>query len=821
MRIYGYLSEIIRKHPWAVIIACLLLTVVFGLGLLFIQGDITYQSMLPGGFPSIKAIQDLDRKFGGIAFENALITAPSVTDPAIVQFMVGLEDYIRKDPELNAGQIAKDDRGNPIIQGYLSPFIANIKTEMAKGGFDVPLSSITDSLVRQFTGKGFKELVEQDYLSNPSVQRTMVGRFISKDRKAALISIKAGAGLTDSQQIKLANALEKLFQDHLAGVKGAKVLISGDPTIARDFDRHIKNKTILLFVIALAVVVLMLFLAFRRLTDTVLPIAIMVIGLVWTIGLTGWIGIHYSVAAIAVMPLLLGTALTFVVPFMARYYEEMEHRFRSVRAVSRALITVGVGVFLAAITNVFGFLVFEFSAVQPLKDFGLTCAIGTVFAFCLAITLLPAIMVVRDRAYEKGPEDAREKLKTHFDGLSRRKKRGLYARATDSVLGAFTALATHHSTVVIIVFTVLTLAGFIQIRGLTTDSDLRKLVPRNLPGIKADFEIEKVFGGQQQDVILLKGDVLSPKSLEAMSRLEEAIVSDPENIYEGERLYTREGIIGLPDVLTEANNGKLPTTPAEIEQAAKTVVQNGGYLGGVLNSNRSAALIALDASAAQSAQAVTRKMDVLSKNSGRILKPAGMRYQLGGITPITRDMTKNIIPTETWSSVLSLGLCALILMIIFRSIPYGLITLTVAFAGVAAEISFMQLMSWPLDIITSLVSALVIGIGVNFGILFTHRYMQEINLGDRLPAEAIRNTMMNLGRANVVAAVSTVVGFLIIMASAIVPLRRFGGVTAFAIGWCLIASLTLMPALLYRLSMHREMHLEERIPEAASEPEAT
>jgi len=182
-------------------------------------------------------------------------------------------------------------------------------------------------------------------------------------------------------------------------------------------------------------------------------------------------------------------------------------------------------------------------------------------------------------------------------------------------------------------------------------------------------------------------------------------------------------------------------------------------------------------------------------------------------------MTKNIIPTETLSSILALVLCALILIIIFRSFAFGLVTLTVALAGVAAEVGFLSIVNWPLDIMTSLVSALVIGIGVNFGILFTHRYIQEKGAGDKTAANAISATMSNLGRANVIAALATVAAFVIVMFSGIVPLRRFGGVTAVAISVCLVTSLTLMPALLYKLSGHVEMHEASDVSESEEEPQ--
>lgn len=822
MKVFEWFAKTVKRHPWLVVIACAALTLFLGVGVLFLNGEASYWSILPRDFPSVKTLDRLESELGGISYSKVLITAPSVTDPRIVQFLMGLEDYLRDDPRFNEGQVqmVPGEEGPdvprilsqpvPVVLSYLSPFAANVKAGIAESGFSISLSKLSDAVISAQTGKGLRETVEQDYLGNPQARAAVVGRhrFITPDYKATLVMIKTGVGLSEKEQAELAAGLEELFESKLGGIEGVELLFAGDPTLVRDFERHIRSKTIMLFLIALAFVALILFLAFRRFTDTVLPILFLVLGLVWTFGLMGWVGIPYSVATIAVMPLLLGTALTFVVPFVARYYEEMEQRFRSVDAIGKAVTTIGVGLLLTAITNAFGFLVFQFSILPPLKEFGLTCAFGTLFIFTLSVTLLPAVMVLRDRYYER-PGKTTEKKGAHFDGLSRRRRQGLFAKGTDVALDAFSALATRHTALTIVVFTILTLAGILSIRSLTTDSDLRKLVPRELPGIKADFEIEKYFGGSQQDVLLVTGDVLAPESLEAMLLFEDAVAGSPNNSFEGEELYSRSGMTSLADALAEASNGVVPGSEAAAEGAIEVAAQNGAFIeGSLVSPDRGTALITLDAAGAESATAVDAKMELMRLNADRYLVPAGLSYELGGMTPLTKDMTRNIIPTEMLSALLSLLLCAIVLSVIFRSIPYGVITLTVVAAGVAAEIGFLALMNWPLDVVTSLSSALVIGVGVNFGILFTHRYLQEMEKPDRLPAEAINITMLNLGRANIVAALATVAAFLFLMFSGIVPLKRFGGVTAFAIGWCLITSLTLMPALLMRLSAHRQVEQE-------------
>jgi hydrophobe/amphiphile efflux-3 (HAE3) family protein len=829
MRIFAWIAKQVKRYPWTIVIVSLAISLFLGLGLLFMKGDVTYPSLLPKNFPSVKAIADLNTEFGGTSYETILIKAPDVTDNRIAQFLVGLEDYINQDPALGRGQIVEipGQKGQgvppifqqptPNLQDYLSPFVANIKSGIAQSGFNIRLSDITVAQIKSQTGKDFKETVRQDYLSVPEVRDQMIGKqkFLIYDPKtdtypAALVMIKTNASLTPNQQIALAGSLENLFKTKLAGIPGLKVYMSGDPTLARDFNTHIRDKTLLLGMIAFGFVLFVIFLAFRRFSDAFLTLSVIILSILWTFGFTGWVGIPYSVTAIAIIPLLLGHALTFVVPFTARYYEEMGHEFRSVKMVGVALVGVGVAIFLMAITSMLGFLVFEFSVLPPLKDFGVTAAVGTFFAFAMTVVLLPATMVIRDRVYASGPAEKKEKAKTHFDGLSRRRTRGLFARVTDRILVWFTHLATRHSMIVILAGVVLIVLGLITSRSLTTDSDLRKLLPRGLPSIKADFTVEKYFGGQQTDTIMITGDVLDPKNLQRMAELEDRIAKDPRNFHNGVVLYSRNAIVGLPDALASANNGKLPASKAEAEAAIKTAQDNGGYIvGGLLSADRKAALISLNASGAPTPETVDRKLQLLGGDSRKVLGPAGLSYELGGITPLTKDMTKNIIPTETWSSILSLALCGLLLMLIFWSIPYGLITLTVAFAGVAAELGFLSLMGYPLDVITSLSSALVIGIGSNFGILFTHRYVQEMRKGDVFPAEAIATTMINLGRANVVAAIATCGAFVIVLLAGIVPLVRFAGATAFGVAMSLIAALTFMPALLFRLSRHRQVDAEK------------
>ena len=67
-----------------------------------------------------------------------------------------------------------------------------MEQEIAKRGITISLDTVTNDMVKQFTGKDYQHLVQQDYLGNPQASGQVVGTFITPDHKAALIMVKDG-----------------------------------------------------------------------------------------------------------------------------------------------------------------------------------------------------------------------------------------------------------------------------------------------------------------------------------------------------------------------------------------------------------------------------------------------------------------------------------------------------------------------------------------------------------------------------------------------------------------------------------------------------
>jgi len=129
-------------------------------------------------------------------------------------------------------------------------------------------------------------------------------------------------------------------------------------------------------------------------------------------------------------------------------------------------------VFLTAITTVFGFSSFMITDIPPMRDFGLLCMLGIAFSFLLSLTLLPAIIVLRDRRKKK------EKLEDHLEKMRRRRRDARYGVFIDRGLVRVALVANHHHWPVAIITVALVAFSVFALFNVRTGADIRKMFQR-------------------------------------------------------------------------------------------------------------------------------------------------------------------------------------------------------------------------------------------------------------------------------------------------------------------------------------------------------
>lgn len=154
-------------------------------------------------------------------------------------------------------------------------------------------------------------------------------------------------------------------------------------------------------------------------------------------------------------------------------------------------------------------------------------------------------------------------------------------------------------------------------------------------------------------------------------------------------------------------------------------------------------------------------------------------------------LTENILA----STLVSLALLALWLYLALRSWRLiGPILLTLV-GGFSLTIGFAALAIGTLNLISIAFAVLYVGLAVDFAIQFTVRLRDERQRHKKL-ADALHHTAREAGPQVAVAAIAIACGFLAFAPTAFVGVAELGTIAGVGMGFALLSTLTLLPALL-------------------------
>ncbi len=128
----------------------------------------------------------------------------------------------------------------------------------------------------------------------------------------------------------------------------------------------------------------------------------------------------------------------------------------------------------------------------------------------------------------------------------------------------------------------------------------------------------------------------------------------------------------------------------------------------------------------------------------------------------------------------------------------------------------MALLGIPYTVVTALITALSIGIGVDYTIHVIHRYKEEFaHLRD--PEAAASRTLATTGSALIGSALTTAVGFGVLVFSPLTPFQQFGVVTAITIAYALVAAVLVVPPAMIVWGAYQNLRLRHAVERARTE----
>lgn len=149
-------------------------------------------------------------------------------------------------------------------------------------------------------------------------------------------------------------------------------------------------------------------------------------------------------------------------------------------------------------------------------------------------------------------------------------------------------------------------------------------------------------------------------------------------------------------------------------------------------------------------------------------------------------------------TLIALGMISVIIAVFFRKWAPTLIVLSGTVLGTLFTLGFAKLTLGQLNMVTSIIAAILLGFGIDYGIHFTYRARIELGAGKRWD-DAIRDAIINSGRPALIAAIVTAGSFFVLLVSEFRGFSQFGFLAGFGTLLTAAALFSWSPAILSML----------------------
>lgn len=524
------------------------------------------------------------------------------------------------------------------------------------------------------------------------------------------------------------------------------------------------------------------------------------------------VGVHFAAGqslnmVTMVLPsLVLVVGLTDSVYFLSTWMQEraaleakgLSHEECVAQVIGHAALP---GLF-NSVTSAVGFLSFLATDMAVLRVFGLFAGVGIALAYLCSVVVCTAGLVLLD--VRGAPVEG-----TRADALFLRLAR-LVARRKALVLGgAGLVLAV----------------GAAGVARLEFDSDPMRYFFEDHPVRAADATIERWFGPYLPLELVVDAGradgVKEPALLRALDELgrrtetREAAVSKVSSVADVVRhihrvLAEEEGLPGSlelveqelvfgydpdrsddPIKLVDWPPVLLPRTAAEVAAGAPARVTPGWGLARVTMRCGSVGL--------KEGRAIIDR--TLAEARGGLLPP-GATIEPAGYAPLYASLIDYLVWGQVWSICTTFGVIGVVLLLLFRSWRWALLSLPANVIPVVATLGFMGWAGIPLDGATVLIASISLGVAVDDTIHLIFK-LRELAAETGDEAVAVEQTLRTTGAAITTSSIVMALGFGVVGLASLKSVAWFGVLTAVTMVSALVAELLITPAVVLLTSPRR------------------
>ncbi len=224
-------------------------------------------------------------------------------------------------------------------------------------------------------------------------------RLYNKNTSSYLMAVRVNKDIFSSE--KRTEVLDKILTvlKSFEAQTGIEIHASGLPLIRTILADRIKKEMKLFLLASLGLSVLILLLFFRSVSTTLLSLAVVMIGVIWTVGITYLCGYQITLLTALIPSLVVVIGIPNCIYFINKYhtsYLKDEANTSPIDRKNKALIAMvskmGVVTLFCNLTAAIGFAVFAFTKSEILQEFGVVAGISIMVIFFISFILLPSVL---------------------------------------------------------------------------------------------------------------------------------------------------------------------------------------------------------------------------------------------------------------------------------------------------------------------------------------------------------------------------------------------------------------------------------------------
>ena len=359
-------SNLIVKHPKYITVIWIAVMAISIWGIFNIKTSINMAEYFQKDNPTRVIEEIMQKKFGG-SIPVFVVFKGDMQNPDVLKTMIKTGDYMKEYPDITSTQSVAD-------------LIEEMNDVMGEG------KKIPDEQAK----------IEQLWFLLEG--QDIMSQLVTDDLDEGIIQSKfASADSEDMEEFVI--YMNEYIKEN--STDDCQILLTGMPSVYVKLNDSLINSQFSSLAIAIVLVVLIVALILRSFPKGIYAAIPIVATIIILFGFMGITGIALDIATVLVASIALGMGIDYSIHIITHFSKKFDEVKNIEEAIKDSIMISGKAIIINVISVAAGFLVLTFSHIVPIQNFGLLVSLSMIGAGVGALTLLPVILILANRAKEQ------------------------------------------------------------------------------------------------------------------------------------------------------------------------------------------------------------------------------------------------------------------------------------------------------------------------------------------------------------------------------------------------------------------------------------